>query len=427
MAQNIKTFTGATPSYNYLYGYEWLDLQAPAGNVSFTVSNFPTLGTVQGFFRQDETGGRTLTINGKAISVDPAAGAVTWWGMAYDGTTYHATSNYIPAGTGSTLPQLTTPGSFAATAVSSTQVNLSWTDVANDSGYKLYRNTANDFATATLITTTAAGATSYSDTGRTYSTQYYYWIVAAGDGTTYSDSAYATASATTTGLAVLSQNFDAVTPPAIPSGMFVSGGGTLTSANAQSGANVFQFNEDAVVERLGFDTLVATEGTVTFKGKVRAGATSGLTQFSLAMRASSNSAFAGTTLYAMSLNFGYSGGNIYANGVSLKKMVSGTMVDASPTGTPYVGWDALSLNAWYEMEVQISGTTSTHILCVLKRLSDNMYLTSSGTWSGSAQPCVDFTDSTSPISASGYFYMYSVTEANNTPTNEVDDLSLNQA
>jgi hypothetical protein len=99
----------------------------------------------------------------------------------------------IPAGGGATTLNAPT-GLTLGTATSTTQP-LSWTDTntsPNENGYKVHRNTTNNFGTSTLVTTTAANATSYTVTGLTAGTLYYYWIVAAGDGTTTGDSAQST-------------------------------------------------------------------------------------------------------------------------------------------------------------------------------------------------------------------------------------------
>lgn len=98
---------------------------------------------------------------------------------------------------------LNAPTGVTLGAATSTTQPLTWTDTnssPNDSGYKVYRNTANNFGTATLATTTAANATSYTVTGLTASTLYYYWVVAAGNGTTTLDSSASTvASGSTAG------------------------------------------------------------------------------------------------------------------------------------------------------------------------------------------------------------------------------------
>lgn len=95
------------------------------------------------------------------------------------------------------LSQLSTPGSFTASTISSSEIDLSWTDVANEVSYKIYFNGINDFSSASVLTTLAAGTTSYHHTGLSASSTFYYWIVAVGDNVTYSDSNSATTTATT--------------------------------------------------------------------------------------------------------------------------------------------------------------------------------------------------------------------------------------
>lgn len=97
-------------------------------------------------------------------------------------------------GGGGGLTQLATP-TLTATVISSTQIDLSWTNVANESSYLL--QSSPDNVTFSTINSPAADTTSYSNTGLTPSTLYYYRIKAVGDGITYSDSAYGTDSDTT--------------------------------------------------------------------------------------------------------------------------------------------------------------------------------------------------------------------------------------
>jgi hypothetical protein len=89
----------------------------------------------------------------------------------------------------------TAPTGLSATAVSSSGINLSWTDASGDeTGFQVERSTTSGSG-FTLITTTAANATSYSDASLTANTTYYYRIRAT-NGT--GSSAYtAEASATT--------------------------------------------------------------------------------------------------------------------------------------------------------------------------------------------------------------------------------------
>ena len=65
------------------------------------------------------------------------------------------------AATASTAP--TAPASVTASAVSTSQVDLSWSGVADATGYRVTRST--DGAVWTSVATTAGGVTSHSDTG----------------------------------------------------------------------------------------------------------------------------------------------------------------------------------------------------------------------------------------------------------------------
>jgi len=68
------------------------------------------------------------------------------------------------------------PTGLNATAISASQIHLSWTDNSNnETGFKIERATA-AAGPWTLITTTAANATSYSNTGLAASTTYYYRV-----------------------------------------------------------------------------------------------------------------------------------------------------------------------------------------------------------------------------------------------------------
>ena len=104
----------------------------------------------------------------------------------------YTTNTSLPLCDSSVAPDTTppsTPTNLTATAVSSSQINLSWTastDNVGVQGYKVYRNGVH-------IATVTSG-TSYSDTGLSASTTYYYTVSAfdAGNTSTQSNSASAT-------------------------------------------------------------------------------------------------------------------------------------------------------------------------------------------------------------------------------------------
>jgi len=109
-----------------------------------------------------------------------------------------AASNEANAATQPATPAA--PTALTATATSSSQINLAWTDNAsNETGFKVLRKTGAAGTYATIATIATPNTTSYSNTGLTAGTQYYYQVVAYVTGG--SDSAASNeANATTTGI-----------------------------------------------------------------------------------------------------------------------------------------------------------------------------------------------------------------------------------
>ncbi len=83
-----------------------------------------------------------------------------------DDPTHSAPSTFLP------VPDA--PTNLVATAASSTQINLTWADVTNETGYLIERSLDN--STWTQVGTAVKNATNYSDTGLTAATLYYYRI-----------------------------------------------------------------------------------------------------------------------------------------------------------------------------------------------------------------------------------------------------------
>jgi hypothetical protein len=93
------------------------------------------------------------------------------------------------------------PSGLSATAASSSQIDLSWTDnSSNETGFKIERKTGSG-GTYAQIATVSADVTSYSSTGLTASTTYYYRIRAynSNGNSSYSNEASATTSAASGG------------------------------------------------------------------------------------------------------------------------------------------------------------------------------------------------------------------------------------
>jgi hypothetical protein len=92
---------------------------------------------------------------------------------AYNSAGVSADSNIASAATPDVPPAA--PTGLAATAPSSTQVNLSWTDNAdNETGFKVERSTDN--VNFSQIATTSPNVTTFSDTTVTAGTTYYYRV-----------------------------------------------------------------------------------------------------------------------------------------------------------------------------------------------------------------------------------------------------------
>ena len=88
-------------------------------------------------------------------------------------------SAYTPEVNATTMPlpnPPSAPSNLAATAISSTQVNLTWADnSSNETAFQIERSLSSGTG-FTLIATTAANATSYPNTGLTGGTKYYYRV-----------------------------------------------------------------------------------------------------------------------------------------------------------------------------------------------------------------------------------------------------------
>lgn len=169
-------------------------------NTALTFSSTKRNGILR--VKQDGTGGRTLSINSISVPIASGANAITAIGFFYDDVAATYVFSYDTnilgnvGGGGGGLTQLATP-TLVANVISSTQIDLSWTNVANESSYKLEWSPNGTSGWTQIGGTIAANTTNYSHTGLTASTHYYYRVTAVGDGVTYSDSGFGTDDDTT--------------------------------------------------------------------------------------------------------------------------------------------------------------------------------------------------------------------------------------
>jgi hypothetical protein len=192
-------------------------LQAPSGAVA-AGGTYDVVATYDGTTQR-------LYLNGKEVASTPLSGAATvttnplyigsWNGkeeffkgtideVAVYNTALSAArvSAHYSAGTPTGGTPIAAPSALSATAASSSQINLKWTDnSSNEEHFVLERSTSSAFSSPQVFTL-AANATTYSDTGLAEGTTYYYRVKAtnSSESSGYSNTASAlTQSAAPTG------------------------------------------------------------------------------------------------------------------------------------------------------------------------------------------------------------------------------------
>ncbi len=109
-----------------------------------------------------------------------AADTDYWYRVsAFNGAGASAYSNTEAARTDPPPPPPVMPGDFTATPVSGEQIDLAWTDVAGEVGYRLLRS--DDGSTFNEIAELPAGTVAYSDSGLALDTLYGYQVIAFND------------------------------------------------------------------------------------------------------------------------------------------------------------------------------------------------------------------------------------------------------
>jgi len=247
------------------------------------------------------------------------------------------------------------PTALMATAASTSQINLAWTDNANnETGFKIEGCTGagcNDFA---QIATVGANVTSYSNTGLAASTSYSYRVRATN---AVGDSAYSNVASATTQAPP--------TPPAAPTGLTATAASynqidlawTDNAGNEAgfeiercTGADCTSFSQIATV---GADaTSYANTGlaaATSYSYRVRAINEGGSSDYSNAATAITAEPPAGAKLYLGSSTSGTAGGVAFADeDLLIKDMGSGAwslFIDGSDIGLANTDIDALDLQA----------------------------------------------------------------------------------
>jgi hypothetical protein len=180
-AASDKTTNGNDGTLIKMDNSDWVN--GIIGNFTFTTNENTSLSETLSAYDAD---GDALTYSigdsdgGAAVITDASTGAFTYT-PATSGTrtfTYQVNDgsvySNIASVTVTVVPSLpNAPTNLSGSAASQTQINLSWTDNStNETGFKVERSGT------TPITTTAANATSYTDSGLSCGTTYSYSVIA---------------------------------------------------------------------------------------------------------------------------------------------------------------------------------------------------------------------------------------------------------
>ena len=119
------------------------------------------------------------TLGADATSYTDSAGAAGTT-YAYRVIAFNATDTSGASNNAMATTITLAPTSLGATAVSSSQINLVWSDVFGETGYTIQRSI--DGSNWANVSTVGANVTSYSNTGLAANTQYYYRVLATNAG-----------------------------------------------------------------------------------------------------------------------------------------------------------------------------------------------------------------------------------------------------
>jgi fibronectin type 3 domain-containing protein len=148
-------------------------------------------------------------------------------------------------------PPPSAPSGLISTTISSSQINLSWSDNSNDeTSFKIERST--NGINFTQIAVTAANAIAFGDSGLAPATTYYYRVRASSSA---GDSAYSNGSSSTT----------LATPPAAPSALTATAVSTsqINLAWSDNATNEQGFKIERSDNGVNFSQIATVEANVT--------------------------------------------------------------------------------------------------------------------------------------------------------------------
>ena len=105
-----------------------------------------------------------------------------FWVQTIDDNGNVSAASTVASATTSSSSLPVTPTILVATVLGRTSIKLTWTDGALTTHQAVYRHTADVFGSASIVDLVVVGAQTYTDTGLTPGTAYYYWLLPVGTG-----------------------------------------------------------------------------------------------------------------------------------------------------------------------------------------------------------------------------------------------------
>src|SRR5439155_681945 len=156
-------------------------LTATAGNAQVSLSwNSVTGATSYSVYRSTTSGGETLVQSGLTVTTYSDTGRTNGTTYFYEVTASNVGGESAKSAEASATPQAppVAPTGLTATA-GNAQVSLSWNSVTGATSYSVYRSTTSG---AETLVQAGLTVTTYTDTGRTNGTTYFYEVTASNVG-----------------------------------------------------------------------------------------------------------------------------------------------------------------------------------------------------------------------------------------------------
>ncbi len=205
-AANATTYNDATADPGQLYYYWVTATNAGGSTASDSNAGYKRLAAPANVAATDGTSTANVTVTWDAVTgantyhvyrdtdatpagatalgpqssgyADAAAtpGQLYYYWVVASNASSTSTSDWSTANSG--YRKLATVADVAATENLTDKVTVSWTDGAGETGYAIWRHTADASNLASYVATAAADATSYDDVSAVAGTDYYYWVLA---------------------------------------------------------------------------------------------------------------------------------------------------------------------------------------------------------------------------------------------------------